>query len=41
MGTGPGVYPEHDLFILHMKLKKTLRQNHWAKAHLGLDYYGE
>jgi myo-inositol-1-phosphate synthase len=43
MGTGPGVYPEHDLFILHMKLKNTLRQNHGRRpiTHLGLDYYGE
>ncbi len=37
----PGVYPEHDLFIQHWKLKNTLR---WmagedALTHLGLEYY--
>ena len=40
---GPGLYPEHDLFIQHMKLKNTLR---WMMGeaqitHLGLDYYLE
>ncbi len=39
--TAPGLYPEHDLFIQHMKLKNTLR---WLAGeepltHLGLDYY--
>jgi len=39
--TAPGLYPEHDIFIQHMKLKNTLR---WMKGeeqitHLGLDYY--
>ena len=39
--TAPGLYPEHDLFIQHMKLKNTLR---WLGGeeqitHLGLDYY--
>ena len=39
--TAPGVYPEHDLFIQHMKLKNTLR---WLGGeeqvtHLGLEYY--
>ncbi len=37
----PGLYPEHDLFIQHFKLKNTLR--HLAGedliTHLGLDYY--
>ena len=37
-----GLYPEHDLFIQHRKLKNTLR---WLGGeepltHLGLDYYG-
>ncbi|HEU0012179.1 MAG TPA: inositol-3-phosphate synthase [Longimicrobium sp.] len=40
---GPGLYPEHDLFIQQMKLKNTLR---WMMGeeqitHLGLDYYLE
>ena len=39
--TAPGLYPEHDLFIQHMKLKNTLR---WLGGeeqitHLGLEYY--
>ncbi len=39
--TVPGLYPEHDIFIQHMKLKNTLR---WLGGeeqitHLGLDYY--
>jgi myo-inositol-1-phosphate synthase len=39
---GPGLYPEHDLFIQSMKLKNTLR--HLRKGeemitHLGLEYY--
>jgi myo-inositol-1-phosphate synthase len=41
--TAPGLYPEHDLFIQHRKLKNTLR---WMMGeelitHLGLDYYDE
>ncbi|MER3429918.1 MAG: inositol-3-phosphate synthase [Blastocatellia bacterium] len=39
--TGPGLYPEHDIFIQLMKLKNTLR--HMAGedliTHLGLEYY--
>ena len=40
--TLPELYPEHDLFIQHRKLKNTLR---WMMGeepitHLGLDYYG-
>jgi len=39
----PGLYPEHDLFIQHTKLKNTLR---WLAGeeqitHLGVDYYAE
>ena len=39
--TAPGLYPEHDIFIQHRKLKNTLR---WLGGeepltHLGLDYY--
>ncbi len=39
--TAEGLYPEHDLFIQHRKLKNTLR---WLGGeepltHLGLDYY--
>jgi myo-inositol-1-phosphate synthase len=39
--TAPGLYPEHDVFIQHWKLKNTLR---WMMGeeqitHLGLDYY--
>jgi myo-inositol-1-phosphate synthase len=39
--TAPGLYPEHDLFIQHRKLKNTLR---WLGGeepltHLGMDYY--
>jgi myo-inositol-1-phosphate synthase len=39
--TAPGLYPEHDLFIQHTKLKNTLR---WLKGedqitHLGIEYY--
>ncbi len=41
--TVPGLYPEHDLFIQHMKLKNTLR---WLGGeeqitHLGLEYYDD
>jgi myo-inositol-1-phosphate synthase len=41
--SAPGVYPEHDLFIQHMKLKNTLRHvmGESLITHLGLDYYGE
>ncbi|MDT8370026.1 MAG: inositol-3-phosphate synthase [Longimicrobiales bacterium] len=40
--TMPGLYPEHDIFIQHYKLKNTLR---WMMGeeqitHLGLDYEG-
>ena len=39
--TAPGLYPEHDLFIQHTKLKNTLR---WMMGedqvtHLGIEYY--
>ncbi len=39
--TAPGLYPEHDLFIQHIKLKNTLR---WLMGeaqitHLGREYY--
>jgi myo-inositol-1-phosphate synthase len=39
--TAPGLYPEHDLFIQHTKLKNTLR---WMMGeeqitHLGVEYY--
>ncbi len=41
--TAPGLYPEHDLFIQHRKLKNTLR---WLIGeeqitHLGVEYYSE
>jgi myo-inositol-1-phosphate synthase len=41
--TAPGLYPEHDLFIQHMKLKNTLRHimGEAQITHLGLDYYQE
>jgi myo-inositol-1-phosphate synthase len=41
--TAPGLYPEHDLFIQHMKLKNTLRyiMGEDIITHLGLDYYEE
>ena len=37
----PKLYPEHDLFIQHMKLKNTLRAivGENLITHLGLDYY--
>ncbi|MGD9201270.1 MAG: inositol-3-phosphate synthase [Chitinispirillia bacterium] len=37
----PNLYPEHDLFIQHMKLKNTLRalKGEEQITHLGLDYY--
>jgi myo-inositol-1-phosphate synthase len=39
--TAPGLYPEHDIFIQHRKLKNTLR---WMMGeepitHLGVEYY--
>jgi len=39
--TAPGLYPEHDIFIQHWKLKNTLR---WLMGeeqitHLGVEYY--
>ncbi|HSG08709.1 MAG TPA: inositol-3-phosphate synthase [Longimicrobiales bacterium] len=39
--TAPGLYPEHDLFIQHMKLKNTLRWMMGADqiTHLGVEYY--
>jgi myo-inositol-1-phosphate synthase len=39
--TAPGLYPEHDLFIQHTKLKNTLRhvRGEALITHLGLDYY--
>ncbi|MGH7571064.1 MAG: inositol-3-phosphate synthase [Gemmatimonadota bacterium] len=38
---GPGLYPEHDLFIQLMKLKNTLRHlmGEAQITHLGLEYY--
>jgi len=38
---GPGLYPEHDLFIQQMKLKNTLRYMAGEEeiTHLGADYY--
>ncbi len=37
----PGLYPEHDIFIQHMKLKNTLRYMKGEEqiTHLGADYY--
>jgi myo-inositol-1-phosphate synthase len=37
----PSVYPEHDLFIQHMKLKNTLRHMRGEEliTHLGREYY--
>ncbi len=39
--TAPELYPEHDLFIQHIKLKNTLRHLMGEEqiTHLGLDYY--
>ncbi|MGH7481592.1 MAG: inositol-3-phosphate synthase [Longimicrobiales bacterium] len=39
--TAPDLYPEHDLFIQHWKLKNTLRHLMGEEqiTHLGLDYY--
>ena len=41
--TAAGLYPEHDLFIQHMKLKNTLRHimGEDQITHLGLEYYEE
>jgi len=38
---GPGLYPEHDLFIQHTKLKNTLRYLMGGEqiTHLGVEYY--
>jgi myo-inositol-1-phosphate synthase len=38
-----GLYPEHDLFIQHTKLKNTLRHimGEDLITHLGLEYYGD
>jgi myo-inositol-1-phosphate synthase len=37
----PSVYPEHDLFIQHTKLKNTLRylMGEEQITHLGVEYY--
>ncbi len=39
----PGLYPEHDLFIQHTKLKNTLRYMMGEEqiTHLGIEYYQE
>jgi myo-inositol-1-phosphate synthase len=39
--TAPGLYPEHDLFIQHWKLKNTLRwiMREEMVTHLGVEYY--
>ncbi|MGB7068790.1 MAG: inositol-3-phosphate synthase [Pyrinomonadaceae bacterium] len=39
--TAPGLYPEHDIFIQHKKLKNTLRylKGEELITHLGMDYY--
>lgn len=39
--TAPGLYPEHDIFIQHMKLKNTLRwmMGEESITHLGTEYY--
>jgi len=39
--TAPGLYPEHDLFIQHTKLKNTLRYLAGEEqiTHLGIEYY--
>jgi len=39
----PGLYPEHDLFIQHMKLKNTLRHlmGEDQITHLGREYYDD
>jgi myo-inositol-1-phosphate synthase len=39
--TAPGLYPEHDIFIQHRKLKNTLRwmMGEEMLTHLGVEYY--
>ena len=39
--TAPGLYPEHDIFIQHWKLKNTLRwlMKEEMVTHLGIEYY--
>ena len=39
--TAPGLYPEHDIFIQHWKLKNTLRwmMHEDMVTHLGAEYY--
>ncbi len=39
--TAPGLYPEHDIFIQHWKLKNTLRwlMGEEMVTHLGVEYY--
>ncbi|MDA0312988.1 MAG: inositol-3-phosphate synthase, partial [Gemmatimonadetes bacterium] len=39
--TAPGLYPEHDIFIQHWKLKNTLRwmMREEVITHLGVEYY--
>jgi myo-inositol-1-phosphate synthase len=39
--TAPGLYPEHDIFIQHWKLKNTLRwmMGEERVTHLGVEYY--
>ncbi len=39
--TAPGLYPEHDIFIQHWKLKNTLRwlMGEEQLTHLGVEYY--
>ena len=39
--TAPGLYPEHDIFIQHWKLKNTLRwlMKEEMLTHLGVEYY--
>jgi len=39
--TAPGLYPEHDIFIQHTKLKNTLRHlmGEGQITHLGIEYY--
>ena len=41
--TAPGLYPEHDLFIQHIKLKNTLRHlvGEDVVTHLGMESYEE
>ena len=41
--TAPGLYPEHDIFIQHTKLKNTLRHlmGEGQITHLGIEYYGD